>query len=296
MSNINYVLVDDSAISIGGTELSLMAILEDRINKVISIKSSELSPSHIDQFKDKIWIIGNCVDLYNNKEFFAILEKLKLVSFVKIEFDYNFCLYRGEYPHEKFAKQPCSCPYGLGSHNHCSSLYDVIQEYSKHIFFMSEKQRAIYSTHIPQMHFNKTSILSSCFTKESLSKLEELRSSPKNNKSAILAGYGGWHSEAKGKEVAKEFCLSNNIPFDILPTQNYYDHLKLLSTYSSLVFLPIIHDTCPRCIIEAKLMELEVITNFNSQHITEFWWQDIDSIKDYISSRPAYFWSVIDKI
>lgn len=293
---IKYILLDDSSSNIGGTELSLLGFFEDRINQVISIKTSDLSVEDMNKYIDKIWIIGNIVGLYNNKNFASIVDNFEKIKFCKIEFDYNFCPYRAEYAHKKFANQDCKCPYGSGGHELCATLYDKIIAFSKHIFFMSEKQRAIYSTHIPALNFSKTSILSSCFTKKSLELFESCKNNPKNNKYAILAGYGGWHSEAKGKEIAKEFCQANNLEYDILPTQNYDNHIRLLSTYKGLIFLPVIHDTCPRCIIEAKLMNLEIITNMNCQHITEYWWTDTETIKSYIESRPNYFWKIIDQL
>lgn len=291
---IKYILIDDSSSNIGGTELSLFGIFEDRIDNVLHIKSTDLTEESILKFNDKIWIFGNSIGLYNNENFTKIINNLKNIKFYKIEFDYNFCPYRAEYAHKKFANQDCKCPYGHGGHELCASLYDEITQYAKHIFFMSEKQRAIYSTHLPNLNFSKTSILSSCFTKESLYTFSIYKNNPKNNKYAILSGNGGWHSEAKGRSVAKEFCQSNKLAYDILPPQNYFDHIKLLSNYKGLVFLPIIHDTCPRCIIEARLMNLDVIVNMNCQHVTEYWWSDTDSIRKYIENRPNYFWSVID--
>ena len=63
------------------------------------------------------------------------------------------------------------------------------------------------------------------------------------------------------------------------------------------MFLPIIDDTCPRCVIEAKLLGLDIITNVNSQHTTEGWWHSTrDDIKEYLEQRPKHFWSVIDGI
>ena len=63
--------------------------------------------------------------------------------------------------------------------------------------------------------------------------------------------------------------------------------LDKLSEYKGLIFLPIIEDTCPRITIEAKLMGLEVITNENSQHTTESWWNSsLDEIENYLTERP----------
>ena len=63
---------------------------------------------------------------------------------------------------------------------------------------------------------------------------------------------------------------------------------KKLSSYKGLISLPIIEDTCPRVTIEAKLMGLEVITNENSQHTLENWWnKPLDEIENYLKERPG---------
>jgi hypothetical protein len=291
-----YVLLDDNSIEIGGTNLTSLSIIEDRKNQIYSLNTGSLSFIDIEENKDKIWIIGNILNLLNNLND-SIIEKLfKTVKFVKLEFDYNFCPYRGETPHKILGNQLCSCPHGLTGHKTLSVIYDNITKYCSHMFFMSERQRAIFINHLPLIDISKTSVLSSCFSKNSLELFESLNGCEKNNKYAILEGYGGWHSKAKGLEEAKNFCEVNKISYDILPTQKYEDHIKLLSKYKGLVFLPIIEDTCPRCIIEAKLLGLDVITNINSQHVTEWWWKDIDQIKNYIKSRPKYFWQIIDSL
>jgi len=146
------------------------------------------------------------------------------------------------------------------------------------------------------MRFDKTSVLSSCFTKDSLDLIEIHALNHKNDQYAILEGYGGWHSQAKGVTEAKNFCVTNNIPYQILPNQPYENHIKTLSRFKGLVFMPIIDDTCPRCVIEAKLLGLDIITNVNSQHTTEGWWNSTrEDIKTYLEHRPKHFWSVLDE-
>ena len=175
-------------------------------------------------------------------------------------------------------------------------MYDLIALNCKHSFFMSERQRAVYSAHLPMLDFSKSSILSSCFSKYSLELFEKYKNNAKNDKYAILEGYGGFHSFAKGVKEAKDFCEANNFKFDVLPNQDYEKHIETLSYYKGLIFTPVIHDTCPRCIIEARLLNLEVICNNNCQHIYEFWWKDKSKTLDYLKERPNYFWSIIDTL
>lgn len=294
---MKYVLLDDNAIEIGGTNLTILSMLEDRIEHVVKLSTSSFTKLDIAQNLDKVWIIGNIMGLAQKGDLSLIKDLFSFVQkFVKIEFDYNFCQYRGEIPHQKLGNTRCLCPYGATGIPVLSDIYDYIIEKSQHIFYMSERQRAVFSNHLPNLDFSKTSILSSCFSKKDLALFDSLKSSKeeKNNKYAILKGFGGWHSEAKGTDNAKNFCSINKLEYDILPIQKYEDHIKTLSRYKGLVFLPIIDDTCPRAIIEARLLGLEVITNINCQHVTEWWWKDETKTLDYIKSRPEAFWKTID--
>ena len=294
--NQKYIVLDDSLVKNGGTYLTLDSILESRNEDCFTISFSTLTKSFIDSNKDKLWILGNLMKVVSEnktEELFKILEECK---FIKLEFDYNFCPYRSEFGHEVFKKQKCECPHGSSGDPVLSKMYDLITLNCKHSFFMSERQRAVYSAHLPMLNFSKSSVLSSCFSKSSLDLFEKYKDNAKNDKYAILEGYGGFHSFAKGVKEAKDFCEANNFKFDVLSNQDYEKHIETLSYYKGLIFTPVIHDTCPRCIIEARLLNLEVICNNNCQHIYEFWWKDKSKTLDYLKERPNYFWSIIDTL
>ena len=294
--NQKYIVLDDCLVKNGGTYLTLDSILESRNEDSFTLSFSTLTKNFIDSNKDKLWILGNIMKVVleeKTEELFKILEECK---FVKLEFDYNFCPYRSEFGHEVFKKQKCECPHGTSGDPVLSKIYDLIVPNCKHSFFMSEKQRAVYSAHLPMLDFSKSTVLSSCFSKSSLDLFEKNKDNIKNDKYAILEGYGGFHSFAKGVKEAKDFCEANNFKFDILPNQDYEKHIETLSYYKGLIFTPVIHDTCPRCIIEARLLNLDVICNNNCQHIYEFWWKDKSKTLDYLKGRPNYFWSIIDTL
>ena len=227
-----------------------------------------------------------------------LLERLFRLPFVKIEFDYNFCQYRGRIPHKVLGNAECSCPFGISGHPKLAEIYGRIQSNALHNFFMSERQRSLFSVHLPFLDFSKTSVLSSCFTSEHLAMFKRLRESRvSNGRYAVIAGSGGWHSEAKGTTKSVEYCQVNDLQFDIIPTMEYDLLINTISGYAGLVSLPQIDDTCPRVAIEAKLLGLDIITNINSQHVTEWWWKlDAEGIEQYLKSRPKFFWDVIDYV
>lgn len=288
-----YLLLEDDAGAVGGTALTLTAITRPRHEQVFYLPTACFNRFSIIEHSDKIWILGNIMHLHNINPY--ILQDLtNSVRLVKIEFDYNYCPFRGDVSHQRFANEPCNCP----SHKYSSPLtmlYNGICEKAAHMFFMSDGQRNVYRSHLPSLPPN--SVLSSCFLQEHLALFTQLRNTSKNGKYAVFQGNGGWHSEAKGLQPAIDFCKANQLDFDVLPNAPYDEHVRTLSKYYGVVFMPIIHDTCPRCIIEAKLMGLKVITNDNSQHIPEDWWQSsIENMSEYLAGRPEYFWRTLDNI
>lgn len=295
MRNKRYIVLDDKAIEIGGTNLTLYSIIESRASKTLFVPCSQLTDNVIEEFKEDIWILGNTVGLCSIQA--SLVDKLlSTVKFFKIEFDYNYCPYRGNIPHLILGKQECDCPHGITGYPPLSNIYEHIAKNALHIFFMSEKQREIYFQHLPKLDKNKTSILSSCFSLNTFDLFKEYKNISKNGKCAILAGYGGWHSIAKGTKEAIQYCESNGLEYDILPVRPHEEHLKTLASYSTHVFLPIIDDTCPRCIIEARLMDVNVIANENCQHISEDWWKNEELTEEYVRGRPDFFWKKVEDL
>ena len=148
------------------------------------------------------------------------------------------------------------------------------------------------SNHLEEINENKKSILSSCFTLETLLLFDKLKNKKKNNKYAIIDGQGGWHSQAKGVSESIKHAKENKIEYDLIKTKTHIEMLNLLSSYKGLISLPIIDDTCPRITLEARYMGLDVITNNFSQHITEDWWKGNDEeALSFTKSRPNYFWN-----
>ena len=289
---MDYVFVDDSAIALGGTALTLEAIIEPIQDRVEFVKTSDLTVQHLQFKKPKIWILGNITAL-TAEAHKALYQLMTEEPFVKIEFDYGYCKFRGEIPHQKLGGVLCNCP---SEEDPTTSiffeLYKLIKEKALHVFYMSEEQRNFHLCKVlGTENSHKTSVLSSCFSKKDLSEMEFLRRKPKNGRYAIIDGLGGWHTQAKGVSEALDLANSSGFDYNLIKTQTHTDLLEKLSDFSCLIFLPIIHDTCPRIVIEAKLMGLDVLTNSRSQHVYENWWHNksVAESRNYIEGRPDWF-------
>jgi len=282
-----YELVDDSVKGIGGTMLTLNAIVEPFSEQVNFTPTYDFSPRQA--FSDKkMFIFGNIVNFSKNSldSIFYVLDNL---PFVKIEFDYGYCINRGRIPHRILSKEECNCP-----NSYLKEVYQKIRKNALHIFFMSDGQMKIHDEYLPEVPIENKSVLSSCFSESHMLLFNELKQKRKNKKYAIIDGNGGWHTEAKGIKESIKYAESNALDFDLIKTDNHLDMLHKLSEYKGLISMPIIEDTCPRITIEARYMGLEVVTNTNSQHITEYWWKDTDEKAfSFTESRPKYFWNKI---
>tara|TARA_R110000824_G_scaffold69822_2_gene179690 strand:- start:8134 stop:9036 length:903 start_codon:yes stop_codon:yes gene_type:complete len=293
---MDYVFVDDSCTPLGGTALTLNAIVEPFKERVEFVKTTDLTPQHL-QFKNpKIWILGNITGL-NQDSFTALGQIMQSRPFVKIDFDYGYCKYRAEVTHKHVTGSICDCTFSDDKQSTpLRTLYYLTREKALHIFYMSEEQRNFHLAKVIGIeNSQKTSVLSSCFSSADIDLMENLRSNPKNGKYAIIDGQGGWHSQAKGVDEALSLASASGLEYELLKTDTHDEMLNLLSSFNGLIFLPLIHDTCPRVTIEAKLMGLQVITNSRSQHVYEDWWlnKSPEESQAYLEKRPRWF---LDKL
>ena len=283
-----FCFIDDSVSGVGGTALTLEAIVEPQKDNIDFISTSDLKLT--DLFKNyDLFIIGNVLGFDENSSD-CLMYLTENFRFVKIEFDYGYCRYRGPIPHQVLGNAECDCP----NNSLLSQLYNNIKINSLHVFYMSEEQMNMHHHALGGISKKKKSVLSSCFLSKNMLKMKELSKKDGNGKYAIIDGQGGWHTRAKGINESINYAKENNLKYDLIKTETHEEMLNLLSDYEGLIFMPIIHDTCPRVVIEARYMGLEVITNERSQHIKEDWWKKTDERAfEFTKSRPKYFWDTV---
>ena len=75
----------------------------------------------------------------------------------------------------------------------------------------------------------------------------------------------------------------------------YQECLEKLASNKGLVFLPKGGDTCPRLVIEAKLLGCELVLNENVQHKDEIWFDTEDTFdtQAYLFGARERFWNGI---
>ena len=284
-SNFNtskVVFVSDLHVSeyAGGAELSTDALMKTSpFGEVCFLRSRDLTQEHISAGTQKLWVFFN----YTSMNLNLIPAVVANCNYFIVEYDYKFCKFRSIEKHKAEVGEDCDChkqQFGM----FMSSFFAG----AEHIFYMSEAQRQIQVERFPFLGGKKSSVLSSIFSLQDLEFISRIKTDERSDKYAVL-GSSSW---IKGAEDTQRYLGDRQIDFDVLQGLSYHDMLRKLSGYKGLCFRPLGGDTCPRIVIEAKLLGLDLDINENVQHASEEWFsQDLDAIESYLLDAHNRFWN-----
>jgi glycosyltransferase involved in cell wall biosynthesis len=268
----------------GGAELTTAALIESSKMNVIKVKSSEVTVETLQKYQHDFWVFGNFAGLNFN----LIPAIVGNINYCILEYDYKFCNYRSIEKHLAATGRECDC------HDQLIGKYVSAFFYgADHLFWMSEQQRDRYHSRFSSLRDRPQTVLSSVFSQDFFNVVTLLKSGNSDRQGWIVLGSDSW---IKGREQAIKWCKENNKSYEIVWDIPYHDLLSKLASAEGFVYLPLGGDTCPRMVIEAKLLGCEVIVNGNVQHSTENWWQrSPDDVCDYLKDRPRVFWSIVEK-
>lgn len=272
----------------GGAEMTSEALIQSSPFRVQKIHSKDVNLAALSQGSDKFWLFGNFSQL-NSELIPSIVGNLK---YSVLEYDYKYCKFRSPEKHQASTGSTCDC------HNNLSGkLISAFYYGSQALWWMSEKQKEKYHSFFPFLSEKDNIVLSSVFSRKTLASLKLLRESIKNEdkKGWIVLGSQSW---VKGFEAAKKWCEDNGKDYTVVWNLPYDQLLAKLASSEGFVYLPAGGDTCPRMVIEAKLLGCKLQINSDVQHKDEVWFNtdDLSSIEEYLSTAPDLFWKSIAKI
>jgi hypothetical protein len=263
---------------VGGAELTTQAVLTSSLLPTGRILSNEVTPKIMEDMSDCFWIFGNFASLSQECMMYAI----KNLNYSVLEYDYKYCKFRSPGKHI-VAEGECDC------HKYTPArLRALFLANSKINWWMSDQQRKKHQSVFP---FLEGETLSSVFSDETLNYIESLDIDNKNEKWIILNS----KSWIKGVDEAVKYAKENKIEYELVWGLSYEDLLAKLATSKGLIFFPLAGDTCPRMVIEAKLLGCELILNDNVQHKDESWFKTRQSCLEYLRDRTRVFWSKIEE-
>jgi len=154
---------------------------------------------------------------------------------------------------------------------------------AKAVFTQTDDHLQVFKAN--EVEGNFISLKSSIWSEEELEKFSLLQNNKKTHKFAVIDS-DNW---IKNKKGAEEFCKINKIDYELIPKSNYNSFIQKLSQYPALVFFPIARETCCRLLVEAKCMDMNVITSSNSGAFKSDWFMKsgknlIDLLRDQSNS------------
>jgi hypothetical protein len=288
--NAKYVFVSDFFASqlTGGAELSLQTLINKAKDESIQVNSANLSVDFVERNKDKTWVFGNFTQVPKDSINKIVEEK---VNYNIIEFDYKFCKYRNLELHETLEGEPCDCI----ETEHGKEVEKFVAGASN-VFFMSTTQMKVFLDKLKTLKKSKCVVLSSIFDDKFFDTIKQLRELYNNKEDKwVVSSSPSW---IKGSKEAEKWCVENNKDYDKMHGLEYKDALITLAKSKGLCFLPTGADTCPRLVIEAKLLNCELELNENVQHVTEDWFntEDLQVTENYLKGRPEVFWKKVSGV
>ena len=270
---------------VGGAELTSQAIIDSSPFKVFKLKSRDVTVKLLEAGHACHWIFGN----------FAALDMQLIptiaanMNYSILEYDYKYCRYRSPEKHQVIEKAPCHCHDDMHGKMISAFFYGA-----KSIWWMSEEQHEKYLALFPFLQENSNVVLSSVFDDRFFLTIKLLRERYKNHsrKGWLVLGSASW---IKGADQAEQWCKDNNKEYEILWNVPYDEVLEKLAQAEGFVYLPQGGDTCPRMVIEAKLLGCELHINDWVQHAKELWFNtdDLFNTEAYLYAARERFWAGI---
>jgi hypothetical protein len=233
----------------GGAEISDNVIIEhlSSIARTLKkVKSCEFTPS---KHSAQTYIISNFTQLSEiNKKWFINLN----IKYILIERD------------QKYVRTRNTAMYN----NFIAPKSQVINEefYKKahKVFCLTKHSAGLLLKHISLN--NVVSLGCTQFSEKQLNILESNLNNKKNNKFAIIPG--------KRSDLAIRYCQENNLNFKIIEKTNYKNFIKNLSKYKGVVFFSHAVETCCRLLVEARVLNLKILTDNKNGCTYEDWFNN----------------------
>lgn len=288
--NCDIVFISDLFLRdyVGGAELTSQALIESSPLTIQCLRAADVNLQLMEELSDKHWVFGNWSHL-NINLLPAVISNL---SYSVLEYDYKYCKYRSPQRHANIEGNPCDCHDSLHG-----KLVSAFYYGAKSLWWMSESQMDHYHTLFPFLSERPNQVLSSVFDDKFFLTIKALRKSSQESgaherKGWLVLGSDSW---VKGTDAALELCKTQGLEYEVIRNLPYSQVLEKMSLAEGLVYLPVGWDTCPRLVIEAKLLGCKLILNDNVQHRAEEWFStdDILTTESYLYAARDTFWNGI---
>ena len=266
----------------GGAELTTEAIIKAGLFPCNKVLSQTLTIPMMEEYKHVFWIFGN----FDSVPEQCLLYAAKNLNYSVLEYDYKYCHFRSPEKHA-LASGKCDCHESRKGKIVSAFLHNAMATY-----WMSRNQLEKYQKTFSFLKNNNNVVLNSILSDETLSFIDSLDTTKKEDKWLILNS----PSWIKGVDEAVEYAQKNDLNYELIWGVEHKDLLRKLAKSKGIIFFPRASDTCPRMTIEAKLLDCELILNDNVQHKDEEWFSDKESTLSHLKERTNVFWREIENV
>lgn len=142
---------------------------------------------------------------------------------------------------------------------------------------------------------NFVNLRTSIWSKDELHSLRSLTCKEKTTYKYCIIGN---KTPDKGADIAEAFCKDNTLDYEILPSLPLQAFYAVMADYSTLVYFPRVRESFCRLVVEARCLQMNVITSKNYGAVCESWFSksgkelidflqyntelNLDKIKDYL--------------
>lgn len=267
----------------GGAELTTEALIAASPFKTFRLHSKDVTMELLRQGVEKFWVFGN----FSNLDAQLIPSIVANLRYSILEYDYKYCRYRSPEKHEANEGVQCNC-----QNEQHGMVVSAFMRGAKSLWWMSEAQKAHYEDMFPFLRDSPSTVLSSVFDDETFATIHMLQEKHANDerKGWIVLGSPSW---VKGADAAEQWCKDNGKDYEVIWGLDYLTTLRKLAQAEGFVYLPQGRDTCPRMVIEARLLGCKLQLNENVQHASEEWFtaDDVVTIESYLYAARSRFWN-----
>jgi hypothetical protein len=245
---------------LGGGEICNECVIQNFKNKkytVEKLRTNQVNINTIANYKDYFFVVGN-----------FLLLKQDTINFIKDNI--NYVIYEHDY---KFLKNRNPAKFlNFEAPSHQILFYDFYKN-AKKIICQTDFQKNIVEKNLKLD--NVISLGTNFWLEKHYDVFEKMFNQEKKQKCAVIE-YNVDHKNTKG---AIEYCIKNNLEFDLISDKNYENFLKKLGSYKSFVFLPKTPETFSRTILEARMMNVEIYSNNLIGCTKEEWFKDYKGLE-----------------
>lgn len=280
---------------IGGAELVneiLIGYAHEYDVEVKHIHLHTITPKVVEEFGPDFVIVDSITRLETLERMNLMVDVFNKYPFFSLEHDYNKVS-----RHRHLFDEGDT--YLVGEDPWCR-FYQIFWEHPnrKMTFYMSHGQRSLQFEKIEEADLkfasSNVTVMSSCvYSREDLEFIDKLyERSAKRKKDHYLIFETS--NPLKGMKESIAYAEENGMNYEFFSRLSPKQLLVAFAKAKGLVFMPTMHDVCPRITVESLLLGGDVHTNDYAQHHKEAWFTSGREIcREYVEERPHYFWKTI---